>query len=364
MKVLHILGELKPSGAETMLLCAATFMLEQGIEGEILATGEKSGVFSSPLENAGYKIHHIPFRKHPQYFLAIYRLVKAGHYDAIHIHAEKASFWVTLILLLAGMPAKRCVRTIHNTFAFTGNLRWRRAWQRQVLSFLGVPHITISKSVQETELNCYNMPTNIIQNWYDSQRFVKTSETAYQQARQQLQLNDNDFAIITVGNCSQVKNHAVLIQAIAGLNKQNIVYLHIGIEKDRSEQELAEQLGIANQIRFLGQQNDILPYLQAADLYVMPSTHEGFSIAATEAIATEVPVLLSNVPGLKDFAEFFNGLYYCEPNAESVRQVLASIMDQPKQTTRLSTKGNAAQAERCFGIKRGASAYISYYKGE
>lgn len=363
MKVLHILGELNPSGAETMLLCAAPYMQQQGIHSEILATGERPGVFAGTLEEVGYNIHHIPFRKHPSYFLSLYRLIKAGRYDSVHIHTEQASFWVTLALLLAGVPAKRCIRTIHAAFQFTGNLGWRRSWQRQLLSRLGVPHIAISKSVQETELKHFNIKTDIIQNWYDSRRFIKTDDSARATARGELNLLETQFVILTVGNCSPIKNHQSLIKAIAGLKNKDIVYLHIGIEKDNSEQELAKSLGIAEKIRFVGFKSDILPFLQAADLYVMPSTHEGFGIAAIEAIATEIPVLLSNVPGLKDFAQIFNGLNYCEPTTESLQKTLQLIIDTPINDLRLATANNAEQAEKCFGIGRGVLEYISYYKG-
>lgn len=345
-----------------MLLCAASYLQEQGIEGEILATGNKPGVFSDTLKNAGYKIHHIPFRKNIQYFISIYLLLKKQCYDCIHIHTEQGSFWVTLVLLLAGIPAKRCVRTIHATFQFTGNLGWRRSWQRQLLSNLGVPHIAISKSVQDAELKYFKIKSEIIQNWYDSHRFIKTNDLQHLSARRELSLSVTDFVIVTVGNCSLIKNHSSLIRAIAKLDNRNIVYLHIGIEQDTSEQDLAANLGISQQIRFLGIQNNILPFLQAADLYVMPSTYEGFGIAAIEAIATEIPVLLSRVPGLKDFAQIFNGLYYCEPTVESVQEALQKIINTPKNNLRLATANNTKQAELRFGISRGVSEYITYYK--
>ena len=100
MKVLHILCELNPSGAETMLLCAAPTMQEYGIQSEILATGNIPGVFADTLENAGYKIHHIPFRKNIQFFISLYRLLKKENYDSVQIHTEQASFWITLVLSL------------------------------------------------------------------------------------------------------------------------------------------------------------------------------------------------------------------------------------------------------------------------
>jgi glycosyltransferase involved in cell wall biosynthesis len=363
MKLLHILSELNPSGAETMLLCAAPFLQEQGIHSDILATAASPGVFAPTLANAGYKIQHIPFRKHPQFFIDLYRLLKTEHYDSVHMHSEQGGFWVTLVVLLAGIPAKRCIHTKHNTFSFTGLLRWNRAWQRQLLSFLGVPHVAISQSVQDTERDRFKIKTQIIQNWYDSQRFTKTNPQQYAAARASLELAENDFVLLSVGNCSAVKNHRALLTAIAALNNPAVIYLHIGIEADQSEQQQAEALGIKPQIRFLGMQKNILPFLQAADLYVMPSTFEGFGIAAIEAIATEIPALLSRVPGLNDFADLFKGIYYAEPDAASLQAALKTIINTPKAQLQQATANNSATAEQLFGIRRGISAYITLYRG-
>lgn len=362
MKVLHILCELNPSGAETMLLCASPYMQERGIQSEILSTGHTPGLFANTLENAGYKIHHIPFRKSPHYFISLYRLLKKQSYDSIQVHTEQASFWVIMVILFSGIPARHCIRTIHSTFPFTGYLGWRRAWQRQLLSYLGVPHIAISKSVQEIELKHFKLKTDVIQNWYDSNRFVKTSDLQRSISRQKMNISANNFVLVTVGNCSLIKNHSALIKAIANLGNKTIVYLHIGIEKDADEQDLAKALGIRDQIRFLGLQSDILPFLQAADLFVMPSTFEGFGISAIEAIATELPVLLTRVPGLIDFVDIFNGLHYCEPTAKALEKALEKIINIPKEQLDLATLKNAKEAEQRFGIIRGASAYIAYFQ--
>lgn len=362
MKVLHILCELNPSGAETMLYSAASAMERHGLESHILATGEQVGVFAQALENVGYTIHHIPFKKSPSYFFDLYRLFKKCSFDSIHVHTEQGAFWVSIVILLAGLPPRRCIRTIHNTFQFKGMLRWRRALQRKILHSIGIPHIAISKSVQQVEKNFYYINTSIIQNWYNSLRFTKTSEMQYYAMRKEMHIQTSDFVICSVGNCSLVKNHASLIKAIAGIQKQNIIYLHIGIEADDCEQLLAEELKIKSCIRFLGMQTNILPFLQAADLYIMPSTYEGFGIAAIEAIATELPVLLTNVPGLVDFVDTFSGLYYCEPNSEALCVSLRQIINTPREELKRATLNNSEIAADNFGIERGVKAYAALYK--
>ena len=119
MKVLHVLNELMASGAEVMLCRSTLYWHNGGVEGEVLSTGEEVGPYAKDLEEAGYPIHHIPFRKNPRFFLTFYRLVREGRYDIVHIHCERASFYFGLTARLAGA---RIVRTICAIFHFKGFL--------------------------------------------------------------------------------------------------------------------------------------------------------------------------------------------------------------------------------------------------
>jgi len=359
MKVLHILNELNPSGAEVMLYSAGPLLKDYSITGEILSTGPQTGRYAEHLASVGYIIHHIPFAKSPLFFLALFRLLKTNTYDVIHLHTERANFWLGIIAL---MTTKRCIRTVHNNFPFTGFLGWKRKWQRRLLNRLGLTHIAIAQSVHDTEYKHYGLQNQIIPNWYNSLRFTKTSAAKHAAVRQQLNIPENSFVLVSVGNCSPVKNHSALIEAIARLDQHNIVYLHVGIEKDNSEQELAEKLGIKNLIQFKGMQEDILPYLQAADLFVMPSTYEGFSIAALEAIATGLPALLTQVNGLSDLASFFDGLHYCQPTVESLSEALEIITKISVPDLKAKALKNSEKAEQLFGIKRGFTCYVDSYR--
>lgn len=359
MKVVHVLNELNPSGAETMLYAAGPLLKNFGLTGEILSTGSQVGPYDNQLAKAGYTIHHISFKRSPLFFWSLFRFFHENKYDVIHLHTERANFWFGVIALLTG---RRTVRTIHNTFPFEGWLGWRRKWQRQLLNRLGVTHVTISRSVQETEKRHYQLETPIIQNWYNSERFRRTLPQERVQARTNLNIPDDSIVILTVGNCSPVKNHTELIRALAVIENHSWLYLHIGIEKDSSERALAADLGLAERIHFLGMQADILPFLQAADLYVMPSTHEGSPIAAIEAMATGVPVLLANAPGLADFKIVFRGLLYCNPDCEALAVALTEILSRNQDQLRQQCSDNPQIAEQHFGVQRGLTDYVNIYK--
>lgn len=362
MRVLHVLAELRPSGAETMLVAAAPYFRDAGVVADVVATGAAVGPYGEQFAAAGYRIHHIPFKRSPRFFWDLRRLILKESYDVVHLHCENANFWFALTALSAGSP--RVVQTIHNAFAFTGTLRQLRGWQRRMSRRLGVRQVSISDSVRDTELRHFKLPTTLVWNWYNSDRFVAASAESRHKARAYFGISDEEFVISSVGNCSTVKNHSAVIEAMAMLEPEfRPVYLHAGIEQaDAPERELATRLGVAERIRFLGGIPDVATLLQASDGFVMPSIYEGFGIAAIEALATGLPALFSDVAGLKDFREVFPGLVYSGTSAESVADGLRTLMSLTQEQRARCLRDYPAIALKRFGIKRGVSEYLDVYR--
>src|SRR6202012_3084995 len=72
-----------------------------------------------------------------------------------------------------------------------------------------------------------------------------------------------------------------------------------GVERSRCEQ-LSRDLGVSEEVRFLGKQDAIEEILSVSDLFLMPSESESFGLAALEAMACKVPVISSNAGGLPE----------------------------------------------------------------
>ena len=362
-RVLHVLAELHPSGAESMLLAARLAFVESGFDGEILSTGSTVGPFATMLTAAGYTVHHIPFAESPRFLFRVYRLMRSAHYDVIHLHTERANFWLGMVAL-AARPG-RVIRAVHNAFPFAGNLRLRRKLQRRLLHHLGVVHVAGGADVQEAELAHFGLPTRLVPNWYDSRRFVPPSEAERHEARESLGIPAGDTVLLSIGNCSRIKNHSVLIEAIARLPAEaRPLYLHVGGEEvGRPERELVERLGIGHQVRFLGPVENLRPVYFASDVFAMPSLREGRSIAALEALATGLPGLFADVQGLRDLRAVYPGLSYADPNADSFTRALAELLAESPEQRRARSAEYAEISRAHFSIDVGVAAYVQIYGG-
>jgi glycosyltransferase involved in cell wall biosynthesis len=358
MRVLHILNELRASGAEVMLSCAGAAWDAAGIEAHVLATGAHVGAYATELERSGYQVHHLPFAPSVGFLRSLRRFIARGGYDLVHIHPERASFWIVLATRTAGVRA--IVRSVHSVFSFEGSLRLERTVQRMVARRLGVTFVSVSRSVQENELRRFHNPTLHLSNWLQTDDFVPPSAAERARARLLYGLEERDLAIVTVGNCGSAKNHQAVIEATDLLGDLHPVYLHAGEEEGgRPERELALRMGIADRCRFLGRVEDVRALLCAADVFVMPSHYEGLPIAALEAGATGLPCVLGHAPGLKDLAPVMgSGTAWVVPRSRCVADGIRSMAAVGRSEARLRHESIAS----VYGVEQGAKAFTALYR--
>jgi glycosyltransferase involved in cell wall biosynthesis len=362
MKVLHILNALMPSGAERMLYSAAKEFAAHGLTCHILSKGKQVGFYACALKKVGYKIIHIPYTRTPFFLAKFFFLLRREKYDVIHIHSEAAHFQLGLLARFVS-PAK-IIRTVHSNARSKGWRRVARVIQRRLLAVVGIKYVAISPSVQKLESASLGNSSVLIANWYDENVFVPPTAEAVQSARLRFGLPAHELVIITLGNCSSIKNHTAVIQAVATLKAElRLIYLHVGAEEaGEPERKLGQKLGISEQILFTGPLADPREALYAADVLVMPSRDEGFGIAALEALACGLPAILFDVPGLRDFRGHFPALILVEPKVESLVSGLKSFSATQQELKTLAHREYPGIARTFYGISRGVGEYINVYK--
>jgi len=128
-------------------------------------------------------------------------------------------------------------------------------------------------------------------NKYDFNRLMR------EKIRNKLSINDKQFIVGHVGRFVRQKNHKFLLEIFKEFlkKKPNAILLLIGVGTLMSEvQKQARILGIKDKIIFLGEKDNVNEYMQAMDVFVLPSLYEGLPIAGIEAQATGLKCVFSD----------------------------------------------------------------------
>lgn len=368
MSVLHILHELHPSGAEMMLYNAYPYWKDI-CNCSIMATGKIKGPFAGQLEQAGYETVWVPTEgtgkmSKIKHLFSFWKYMRKHSYDIVHIHRESLAFEYALIAKITG--SKHIIRTVHSTFAHTGIQRKIKAATRRIMrKQLHVSFVAISDGVAENEKQVFgNVCETTIYNWCNNQKFSFISEEEKRQLKQEQKTTDK-LVLVTVGNCGRVKNHELLFRAIALMQeKDRILYRHVGYARGETEREeqLAEELGIQEQITFAGS-TDPMPFLREADVFLMTSIYEGLSIATLEAIFTGMNILLAEAPGLTEFqGKGLENVDYFAPAPEKLAEKLDAYVSEFDKGNIRPSMAQRQVAEQLYDCERQVGKYVKLYK--
>ena len=372
MKVLNILYRVMPSGAEKMLADAADAFKAAGVEGCVLANDDEDGAFAPVLRKKGYRIFRIPWRKSRLHLVEFCRLCRRERFDVVHIHVIRGYTSFAIAAKLAGV--KTVVKTMHGLFKARDPMRRIvHSTKRAIARLVGTKMVAIGRTVQENERRTFFNPCRLIFNFADETGFPLASGKTGAEVRKELGVGQDKFVLLTVGNChsqkhQEIKNHQLLIRALAALpteKRNKVVYLHVGKEMEGfPERSLAEDLGVLENIRFLGSREDVWRMLSAANLFVMPSTCEGLGVSAIEAALSGREMLLAKAYGLLDFKYVLDsGVGYFELSPESLADAITKQMESSPMG---ACDGNAHMREQAlatFSMKSGVASLMELYKG-
>jgi glycosyltransferase involved in cell wall biosynthesis len=179
--------------------------------------------------------------------------------------------------------------------------------------------------------NTYKLPMHnkkVIYNGIDSAFYSpeNISDNEVTSLLQSLNINSHEKIIVQVARIQKEKRHEDAIEALALLNKNRLsskVHLLIvgGGDADKIAmlKDRVQRLGEQDHIHFLGNRHDVRLYYKAASIFTLTSESETFSLAALEAMAFGLPVVLTNVGGAAEMVtEYQNGFLVPPKNPEKI----------------------------------------------
>lgn len=220
---------------------------------------------------------------------------------------------------------------------------------------------TVSESLRNQTLESFDITRDIrvIPNFIDFSRFHNKSKEHFKKAI----APDSERVITHTSNFRKVKNTLDVIRIFHKVNEvipSKLLMVGDGPER-RNCEELARQLGVSKDVRFLGKQDAIEEILSVSDLFLMPSSSESFGLAALEAMACGVPVVSTNTGGLPELNEAGRSGFLSEiGDVDDMAKHAIYILED---CDRLNVfKQSAYEKAQEFDLERILPLYESYYE--
>ena len=252
-----------------------------------------------------------PLFREPQYVLSlatkIVRVSREQALDVIHAHYAvphaTAAFLAKQILVSSGNPVRvpTVITTLHGTdITLVGS---DRSYSETVaFSIERSDGVTaVSNSLRDDTYRALEVHREIrvIPNFLDCGEWRRTPNEALRKRHARA---PGDKLIVHMSNFRPVKRVDTVVEVFAKIAARvPSRLLLIGDGPDLGKAlDTAAALGVSNCVEPLGEQDQIVPLLSIADLFLLPSQQESFGLAALEAMACEVPVVASRVGGLPE----------------------------------------------------------------
>lgn len=131
--------------------------------------------------------------------------------------------------------------------------------------------------------------------------------------RKDINVDKDDFVVVSVGRLDSNKNNKTVIKAVAKANNPKIKFILCGDGDEREElKQLADEFGVGRQVVFLGNRTDVKEIYSVADCFVIASFREGLSRSLMEAMASGLPCIVSDIRGNVDLIENKVNGYVCK----------------------------------------------------
>lgn len=263
------------------------------------------------------------------------RLLKLNHYDLIHSHSPIGGLLSRLAARDLRKGGTKVIYTAHGFHFFQGAPlpNWLIFYPIEKFSSRWTD-VLVTITHEDFQLATRKMYAKQVVYvpgvGINTQLFLsdENTESLRKTKRKELGLDEQDILMLSVGELNKNKNHEVILRAMAQLGNKRLKYAIAGrgVLKDHLEQ-LAEELGIADQFYLLGFRSDVRSLFKAADIFAHPSFREGLSVAVMEAMASGLPIICTQIRGNVDLIDNGKGGFWFHPvDVNSAEQALRNVV--------------------------------------
>jgi glycosyltransferase involved in cell wall biosynthesis len=362
LKILQLITALQYGGAENMV-----GDLVETIDNAAFTVGymEAKDDLVPRLVDAGVSIKSFDeeFRFDPRAFSDLRRFIRAESFDVVHAHLPYAQ--TVGRLATVGLDVGGVVSTQHNV-ADTWHPVTRVT--ERVTRSLDTVTVAVSEGVEKSFTGSSHPPNKLADDWctiyngidvdgFDQQ--VDSADTAA--VLDEFDLDPDMLTLLNVGRYVPVKRQSEVIRAVARTSFDTQL-LVVGDGPLKAElRALVSELGLSDRVHVTGRVADIEPFYAVGDIFVAPSRGEGLPITLLEAMDVGLPVVATDIPGIREVVDDdVTGQLYEPGDIEALCTALFKFCD-PSVRRCYGTAGYERVKSR-FSVEQMATLYAELYQ--
>lgn len=291
-------------------------------------------------------------------------VIKNNNLDLLHVHYAiphaSAAYMAKQILKKEGKNIP-VITTLHGTDI---TLVGRDKTYAPVVTFSineSDAITAVSQNLRDETYRHFDIKKDIevIVNFVDVSRFSRKPIDAFKKVI----APNGQRVLMHASNFRKIKRVQDVVKIFAEVNKEvpsKLLFVGDGPERSTAE-DLARELGVTDEVRFVGKQEQMEDILAIADLFLLTSEYESFGLAALEAMAAGVPVISTNAGGLSEInIDGETGYMADVGDVKTMTEKAISILKN--DTTLKSFKTKAAAHAKQFDISRIVPVYEKLYE--
>ncbi len=357
MKILHITNMFEQGGVDSLLMQLLPRMAAAGHQVELLVLARKNASKAAELAGQGVPVHIGKYANvyDPRNIGQIRKLLKKGGYDLIHTHLFPTQLYAILAVGCMGKCRPAMVTTEHCT---TNNRRTKR-WFRPIDRFMYKHYDTVAGVCDAARDNLRQWSGQwdkivSIPNGIDTAAFAGVKPYT----NEELGLPPAARRVVMVARFFGQKDQATAVRSMQHLPADvHLLFAGSGetLEACRS---LADTLGVADRVHFLGRCDDVGRVVASADIGMLSTFYEGMPISILEYFALGKPVVATDVDGVH---ELVGDLRLLNPPQDD--RLLAGnilyLLDHPDYARQTADR-NLAKSQ-AYTLEKMNAAYLELY---
>jgi len=354
MKILQVIPYFCFGGAETMCENLTYALTALGHNVTVVSLYNEQTPIARRMEGNGIKIRYLDKKLGLDLSMVpkLRKVMKQEKPDVVHTHLDVIKYAVAAAKLCG---IKRCVHTVHNVAHEEAEGRLQKLINTFYFKLGWSVPVALSPEVRKTIVSFYGLKESRVPMIYNGVDLGKCFP------KEHYRLSE-PAVLLHIGRFNEQKNHRGLLEAFAEIVKVHPDCCLKLIGDGNLEEETkhyAKTLGVGEKVVFLGNQSNIYPFLQEADMFLLPSRFEGMPMTIIEAMGTGLPIVASAVGGVPDMLEdLISGMLVpCEPSA--VAQAVLRLLEQ--EHLRKTLGKNALRSSEKFGAEHMANCYCDVY---